>query len=62
MYFDSFAAFLTMGGHGVYVWTCYGVVTAVISGLFMQPLLKKRQFLAQQQQVLKRQQRDQGAS
>lgn len=25
MYFDSFADFLAMGGHGLYVWLAYGV-------------------------------------
>ncbi|NVK10851.1 MAG: heme exporter protein CcmD [Gammaproteobacteria bacterium] len=25
MYFDSFAEFINMGGHGPYVWAAYGV-------------------------------------
>lgn len=30
MYFDSFAAFIAMGRHGLYVWLSYGVFLAVI--------------------------------
>ncbi|WP_068750299.1 heme exporter protein CcmD, partial [Oleiphilus sp. HI0123] len=25
MSFDSFSEFLNMGGHGLYVWLCYGI-------------------------------------
>ncbi|MDO5652043.1 MAG: heme exporter protein CcmD [Moraxella sp.] len=25
-YFESFADFISMGGHGVYVWLCWGLV------------------------------------
>ncbi|TQV71428.1 heme exporter protein CcmD [Aliikangiella marina] len=26
MFFDSFADFIHMGGHAVFVWSCYGIV------------------------------------
>ena len=26
MYFESFADFIDMGGHGFYVWLCYAIV------------------------------------
>lgn len=29
-YFSDFASFVAMGGHGVYVWSCYGVVLAMV--------------------------------
>ena len=31
MYFDSFNEFLTMGGHGLYVWLSYGIFIVVIA-------------------------------
>ena len=30
MYFESFEALLTMGGHGLYVWSAYGIAIAVL--------------------------------
>lgn len=33
--FDSFSAFLTMGGYGGYVWGAYGVTAAVIVWLIV---------------------------
>jgi len=30
MNFDSFSDFLSMGGHGLYVWLSYGVSTIVV--------------------------------
>ena len=45
MSFDSFAAFLAMGGHGLYVWLSYGafvlVVAANVAGV---RLARKRYF------------------
>jgi len=33
MQFDSFSAFINMGGYGFYVWLSFGVSTALITGL-----------------------------
>lgn len=33
MAFDSFSAFIAMGGHGPYVWTCYAVFVLFLLGL-----------------------------
>lgn len=30
MYFDSFAEFIQMGRHGVYVWSAYGISAALV--------------------------------
>ena len=30
MYFESFEALLAMGGHGLYVWSAYGIAIAVL--------------------------------
>ena len=34
MYFDSFAEFLRMGDHGLYVWVAYGFTLLVLLGAF----------------------------
>lgn len=35
MAFDSFAAFLTMEGHGPYVWSCYGMFFVLMAVLMI---------------------------
>lgn len=46
-YFDSLAAFLAMGKHGVYVWTCWGlVVLATFFGIW-QSRQQRRQVINQ---------------
>lgn len=32
-YFENFSDFLHMGGHGFYVWMCYGMVFGCFFGL-----------------------------
>ncbi|SHG15110.1 heme exporter protein D [Microbulbifer donghaiensis] len=51
--FASFADFLTMEGHGIYVWISYGVTFALLAALAAFPLLRRRQL----QRELQRQQR-----
>ena len=41
--FSSFADFLTMSGHGVYVWIAYGVSFAALALLALQPVVRRRQ-------------------
>ena len=50
--FDSLDAFITMGGHGPYVWTCYLVVYIIIIYLTVSPLLAKKAFLKQQKKLV----------
>ena len=38
MAFESFADFINMGGHGVYVWLCYGLGLLVIALSVLVPL------------------------
>jgi heme exporter protein D len=54
MYFDSLHAALTMDGHGVYVWTAYGVTTMVIAAVLFFPLRRRRRLLRQLATELKR--------
>ncbi|MDN3553387.1 heme exporter protein CcmD [Halomonas almeriensis] len=42
MAFDSWQAFLAMGGHGVYVWSAYGVALLLLSGTVLQVRLERR--------------------
>ena len=35
MSFNTFQEFLAMGGHGLYVWLCYGVGLAVLVGNYL---------------------------
>ena len=60
MYFDSFSELIDMGGHGPYVWACYTIALAVISFNVISPLLRKRQFLAEQGRRLRRERRAAG--
>ena len=46
--FDSLAAFIHMGGHGIYVWTSYALVYAILIYLTVSPLIQKAKFLKQQ--------------
>lgn len=43
--FDNLSSFLTMGGHGVYVWTAYAVSLVVLSMLVVAPLRRSRKRL-----------------
>jgi heme exporter protein D len=54
MYFDSVQALLEMEGHGVYVWSAYGVALTMIIILVASPILKKRRFFIEQRMKLRR--------
>ncbi len=43
--FDSLQAFLSMGGHGPYVWSAYLVSLTVMAWLLLRPVIKRRQLL-----------------
>ncbi|MEM6302589.1 MAG: heme exporter protein CcmD [Pseudomonadota bacterium] len=45
MYFESLNAALSMGGHGTYVWTAYGITVLVLLLLVVTPYRKKRRLL-----------------
>ncbi len=49
--FDSLDAFLTMNGHGAYVWACYCITFTVLICLVVNPLLQKKTFLKQQKKM-----------
>ena len=43
-----------MGGHGVYVWTVYGIALLVLSALVITPLRRDRRFFVEQSMLLRR--------
>ncbi len=45
MNFVSLADFLAMGGHGLYVWSAYGLTLVTCTFLLIHPLLRKRRLL-----------------
>lgn len=42
MQFDSFQAFIDMGGHGPFVWAAFGVWFLVVGGLLGQSRLARK--------------------
>lgn len=57
MAFESFADFLAMGQHGLYVWLAYGVTFAIIVWNALQPMLQRRRLLREQAALLRRETR-----
>lgn len=54
MKFTDFEAFLHMGGHGLYVWLCYGVGIIVFLVCLLSPILKKRAIYKELRQAQRR--------
>ena len=42
MQFDSFAAAVTMGGHGGFVWAAYAITSVVILVMMVRPVINTR--------------------
>lgn len=53
--FASVSEFLTMSGHGIYVWVCYFITAAAFVFLGVGPRLKKRSFIRIQRAIYSRQ-------
>ena len=47
MQFDSFADFIAMGGHALYVWLAYGATVAILIGSTVALSLAKKRQLSQ---------------
>lgn len=54
-YFSSWADFLAMGGHGLYVWLSYGIFFATLGVLTWRSVRAPRRWRREQQLLLKRQ-------
>ncbi|WP_028302141.1 heme exporter protein CcmD [Oceanospirillum beijerinckii] len=59
MHFDSFADFINMGGHGLYVWLAYGLTATLLVINFVLPVMHKRQLQKEQARKLRREQQTQ---
>jgi len=51
--FESITDFITMHGHGPYVWASYAITFAALIFLLISPLLQKKAFVKQQQKQQK---------
>lgn len=54
MSFSSFSEFLSMGGHGLYVWLSYALGLIVILINLAAPLIERGQLIAQLKRRLQR--------
>ena len=59
--FDSFADFLFMGRHGLYVWSAYGITFFSIAALIFVSRWNFKRWVGQQQRQEARRQRQVGA-
>ncbi|MCD5992891.1 heme exporter protein CcmD [Pseudomonas sp. CDFA 602] len=57
MSFDTWADFLAMGRHGLYVWSAYGICLFVLVLNVVLPVLARRRFLQQEARRLRREHR-----
>ena len=54
MSFDSFSAFLSMGGHGLYVWLAYGITAIVLLANLLWPGRVRAAFVRAEKRVQNR--------
>ena len=54
MSFSSFSEFLSMGGHGLYVWLSYAIGLIVILVNLAAPLMERSRLIAQLKRRFKR--------
>lgn len=55
--FASFADFLAMGKHGLYVWLSYGIALSIILYNVVAVILNKRRFFNEAKRRLRREQK-----
>ncbi len=53
MHFETFADFINMGGHGLFVWSVYGFGIGVLLFNVVRPSILQKQFFQQQSRLLK---------
>ena len=56
MFFESLEALFFMNGHGIYVWSAYGLAIALMLYLGLAPVLRKKNILRQVEVDIKREQ------
>ncbi len=55
MQFESFSAFVAMGGHGLYVWLSFAITLLILAYNLISPCLTERQLKQQLRRRLRRQ-------
>lgn len=53
-YFETFAEFVRMGRHGVYVWSVYGIAVVIIASHLVSLAVQKRRVLQEFRKMKKR--------
>ncbi len=56
MAFSSFADFIEMSGHGIFVWPAYGITALMVIYLLLAPVRRSRRLMAVQRGQLRREQ------
>mgnify|MGYP001084924269 CR=1 FL=1 len=54
MNFNSFAEFLAMGNHGIYVWSAYGISLAILLLNVVLPLMTRQRYFKNEARRLRR--------
>ena len=57
MFFDSVADFFNMGGHGLYVWSSYGIFALVFVINFLSPMLTRKNVIKNIERQMRREQK-----
>ncbi len=57
MFFDDFASFIAMGGHGQYVWLSYGLAALIVTINFVSPMLTRKKIIKDIERQLRREQK-----
>lgn len=52
--FADLQALLWMNGHGPYVWACYAVTFVGLGLLIIEPMVQRKRFIRQQQNLARR--------
>lgn len=52
MHFETFADFVNMGGHGLFVWSVYGLGVGILLFNIVRPSILQQRFFQQQSRLL----------
>lgn len=55
----SVSEFLDMGGYAFYVWTSYGIATALLGWIFISPVFNRRNIIKELRMKYRQQERQQ---
>jgi heme exporter protein D len=55
MQFESFADFVALGKHGVFVWSCYAAFVVIVAINVVAPIARRKQLISRLQRIERRQ-------